>query len=751
MRKKQGFSLLAAMIAAVSVLGGCAAGPGIRDLLPESVPGESLFSGQDGTVWQAQDAGVYEMVCENDRYELMYRQDIGAIAVNDRLTGEPLWNGAVTESLYPGLATSTKIWKDYMQSMLAITYVSREDTRGNFVREYSAAPENTVETQRFENGLRQKVTFANSGIRLELEILLEEDGIRLRIPAESIEETGDYVLYAVELLPFFGAAAPDEEGYLFYPDGSGALSEFQKTGSKHLYATPLTLDIYGPLLQADLFSETANPTAMLPVYGIKRGDKAFLASAEEGEEYAQILVNPSINMSTIKLNRCSFSFVYREQYRVYLSNIVKNGENLSNTLYGTRLEKERLALDREVKVTFLEGEQANYSGMANAYRERLTADGRLNQAETPEDTLSLTLFMGAQKEAGLLSGYVPMTTLDEVQSIVKGYLDGGAAHMQVLLRGWTKHGYGYTPDTAVGASAVGGRKGLEALDQFAGETPETWFYLETDFSSAWKGNGRFSVGRDTIQQGNGSQVTDEMKERFFITPAKAWENFQTAWKELEKSPHLGVGFEGLGLRLYQDQKKGAAVSRADTRQVWEKILSQPGQTAVEGGNLYALSAAGMLYNIPVSTSGNEIIDREIPFFQMVVYGSIPYSGEPGNLTYDLTLTKLRWIEYGCLPHFELTQESPTLLRDTGYNDLFTCENQEWEDRVLDMYTELKTEVWPYTGGDARMVGHEEEDELVRVTYSNGTVIYINYGDTGRSVDGPEVQAMDYLVMGVDAE
>lgn len=752
MRRKQGFGLLAAALMAVSVLGGCAAGPDIGGLLPERKPGESLFAGQTGAPWQSQSADTYETVCENDRYALLYRRDIGAIAVRDRQSGESLWDGAVTESLYPGLATSTKVWKDYMQSLLGITYVSREDTRGNFVKEYSAAPENTLETQRFEGGLRQTVTFANAGIRIQLEILLEEDGLRLRIPSDSIEETGDYLLYAVELLPFFGAAAPDEEGYLFYPDGSGALSEFQKTGSKHLYATPLTLDIYGPLLQADLFSETANPTAMLPVYGIKRGDRAFLAAAVEGEEYAQIQVNPSINMSTIKLNRCSFSFVYREQYRVYLSNIVKNGENLSNTLYGTRLEQELLPLDREVRITFLEGEQADYSGMANAYREELTENGLLVRADAPEDALSLTLFMGAQSEAGLLSGYVPMTTLEQVRSIVGRYLDGGAEHMQVLLRGWTKHGYGYTPDTASAASAIGGQKGLEALDRFAGETPEAQFFLETGFSDAQEGKGRFSAGRDVIQQGNGSQVTDENQKRFLITPAKAWENFSHAYGRVENFSHLGLGFQGLGLRLYQDQNDSAPVTRADTREVWTKILSHQGRTAVEGGNLYALSCAQMLYNVPVSSSGNEIMDREIPFFQMVVYGSVPYTAEPGNLAYDLNLTKLQWIEYGCLPHFELTQESPTLLQDTGYNSLFTSENEEWIGRVLELYTELKTQVWPHIAGNVAMTHHEEmENELVRVAYSNGTVIYINYGDTDRTVDGAVVGAADYLVMGGNAE
>lgn len=85
------------------------------------------------------------------------------------------------------------------------------------------------------------------------------------------------------------------------------------------------------------------------VYGVKKQERAFLAAITEGAEYAQIGVSPSVNMSTIKLNRCSFQFIYREQYRIYLSNIVKYGDNLSSTLYGTRMTPDRLDLDREIR------------------------------------------------------------------------------------------------------------------------------------------------------------------------------------------------------------------------------------------------------------------------------------------------------------------------------------------------------------------------------------------------------------------
>ena len=51
-----------------------------------------------------------------------------------------------------------------------------------------------------------------------------------------------------------------------------------------------------------------------------------------------------------------------------------------------------------------------------------------------------------------------------------------------------------------------------------------------------------------------------------------------------------------------------------------------------------------------------------------------------------------------------------------------------------------------TVSGAEMISHETLNEgLVRTTYSNGTAIYINYGDKPASADGKTVPAMNYLV------
>ena len=49
---------------------------------------------------------------------------------------------------------------------------------------------------------------------------------------------------------------------------------------------------------------------------------------------------------------------------------------------------------------------------------------------------------------------------------------------------------------------------------------------------------------------------------------------------------------------------------------------------------------------------------------------------------------------------------------------------------------------------AEMLRHDRlSDTLARVTYSNGTVLYVNSGEHEAEADGYRIPAMDYLAVG----
>ena len=134
---------------------------------------------------------------------------------------------------------------------------------------------------------------------------------------------------------------------------------------------------------------------------------------------------------------------------------------------------------------------------------------------------------------------------------------------------------------------------------------------------------------------------------------------------------------------------------------------------------------------------------------MVIHGSIQYAALPGNRYYDRQLLKLKWIEFGCVPYFELTYNNTYLLKRTEYNELFSSQYSELADFIDEYCNEFRNineKVY-----DASMTSHEYLDEdVVKVRYSNGYTIYINYSDESADVEGNMVGNMDYLIIqGVD--
>ena len=52
---------------------------------------------------------------------------------------------------------------------------------------------------------------------------------------------------------------------------------------------------------------------------------------------------------------------------------------------------------------------------------------------------------------------------------------------------------------------------------------------------------------------------------------------------------------------------------------------------ITGGNAYALPYADQIVNVPMESSHFNIVDETVPFYQMVIHGSIDYAGSPINL------------------------------------------------------------------------------------------------------------------------
>lgn len=179
----------------------------------------------------------------------------------------------------------------YANSAITIDYL---DQRNNLQTESLITNDSEVDLIETGAGFTANIEFGRSNIKLSLNVELEEDRLSFTIPEESIEEGERAQLVSLRLYPFLGAADETiEEGYLFLPDGSGALIRFEEEARA---TTPFRAPIYG---QDAAFERNRTSVSQLneplsiayPVYGIVHGEKqnGFAAILGEGKHHADII------------------------------------------------------------------------------------------------------------------------------------------------------------------------------------------------------------------------------------------------------------------------------------------------------------------------------------------------------------------------------------------------------------------------------------------------------------------------------
>ena len=168
---------------------------------------------------------------------------------------------------------------------------------------------------------RLDVDFQNIEVEVKVYITFLEDSIQYEIKNEDITGKGIKDVMALIITPFLGASGGKTKyynsetemydiienkyripGYIFVPDGSGSLIRFKdNSASFSLY----TGDVYGAdPAQHTYYNYMATDAIplkepVMPVFGVAHGDgqAAFVAYADQGAEYMQIVVRPEENLT----------------------------------------------------------------------------------------------------------------------------------------------------------------------------------------------------------------------------------------------------------------------------------------------------------------------------------------------------------------------------------------------------------------------------------------------------------------------
>ncbi len=674
-------------------------------------------------------------VLENDKYKLELVNECSELRLTEKATGY-VWTSTMSDPAFD-LSAMKGVWPKKMQSLYTVSVTDLRKGVGTIVSydqmgtPYTAAPYDTP------YGLGVQYDVPAASVKFCLEFALNENGFSLKVPSEKIEEYGQFSLISIDLMQFFAATSDGQEGYLFYPDGSGAIMRFDDPA--HQRENSVAYNIYGDIQNNQNLKgrfEQAEAEVLLPVFGANYGRKGFVAYITQGEETSRINVVPST--AIVKANYIYPTFLFRRGF---------NDPRVKGKVV-QRYDDQQLMTEYEICYQILPDGQAQYADMAVAYREYLLSKGRLGKEnENNGLCLALDLFMGVKEKGLILDTFQSVTSFEQAQEILEDIKGSVDLPLDVSLLGWIKSGYGTEPQYFPANSRLGGNKGLKSLAEYTSENGVR-LSLGVNFLTADVEASGYSKRNDVVFLGNYQILTNKRSSVRVISPNVALENYGKFTKTAEKYKLGGLKLQNIGDMLYYNYRDKSPVLATECKENWKAMLADAkekfGSVTSEGGNLYVLETADTVTDIPAEDLGYQMTTREVPFYQIVTHGSVRYTGEALNLSSDARRLRLKWIEYGYTPYFELTYESAEKLVNTSYNELFTSRYWDWKDEVIATCQELK-KVWDAIGG-AKMVSHEELAEGVFCTgYDNGVKVYVNYNDEAVSVAGRKLDAMSWEV------
>ncbi len=118
---------------------------------------------------------------------------------------------------------------------------------------------------------------------LSLEYTLTEDGVKTEVPATSIMyDESKYTITDISILPYMGSANVNEDGYIFYPDGSGAIVEFDEFRTS---SATLSGKFYGHDFSYYTITGQHRENISMPVFGTVYDENRYAMNTPYGKFY----------------------------------------------------------------------------------------------------------------------------------------------------------------------------------------------------------------------------------------------------------------------------------------------------------------------------------------------------------------------------------------------------------------------------------------------------------------------------------
>jgi hypothetical protein len=582
------------------------------------------------------------------------------------------------------------------------------------------------------------------GFSFQIIFIVHDNILEVNIPSSGITEVGEARLKSIRLLPRFGAAQEDNEGYLVLSKDVGVLCHF-----KDKYPTEKEIPVYG--------FEHCN----MPLFGIVRGKSAMAGIIKCGQFDAQLYV--STNWGT------------EHQYAI-------------DPVFTLRSfpEEKRLTDNLIVLYNFLPVAEASWLGIAKCYRQYNSVFREIKPLRERVTSSPELAYSSKALEVRLRLGVKPVPTpileqtteneppvriflpFGKVCDIFKEFHRQGIDKVEFCLVGWNKSGHdGRFPQLFPVEPVLGGESELRKTITY-GQSLGYQVVAHDAYT------GGFSISEDWdeefIRKKSDGQLLKGGKlaggQCYKICLSRSYDLF--AKRDMPRIRELG--FKGVH---YSDVLSivgptpcydiNHPLTRREDAEARNKILALSknifGGIQSEGPLDFTAPVLDRVLYISIHSKNSPLmelpyVDTMVPLYPAVYHGTLLYNiwndcvnSSPGEIEY------LKNIEYGGMPvayfygHFWLDPDKNWLgERDLRYDDKPALQKAvKGLYHVYDDLQKLNHLQMEFIEGHNKL-----SDGVFETVYSNGERVVVNYNDTlFRKGTGEEVPANGFSLLKPD--
>ncbi len=583
---------------------------------------------------------------------------------------------------------------------------------------------------------------------------LDGDELTAEMNYKDLQYKSEYPIYNLTMLPYFGAAGSDAtEGFLFVPEGGGALINVNngKTSQNSYYA-----NVYGWDMCLSRDAVVHNTRACFETFGISDGSDSFICVLEDGKSYASIQADIAGKKSEYNYVNAIYSACQREQFDVgdiANSEIYKYVDGLP---------------DETLKQSYRFIDSGSYVDMAKCYgdymQDRYGKYLSLNEDKSVPVAIDI---IGAVDKTKQICGIpmkrpLPLTTFEEAEEMITELTNEGMDNMSVKLSGWCNGGISQQLlKKAKPIRSLGGKKDLQHLTDTAknlgvnlylnGVTQYEYDSNIFDGFFSYRDAAKF-ISKERAELYHYSAITYAAREgwtNYFLLHTDLAQKMSDNLVDISNKYGANVSFEDDGQDLSSDFYNKKLYTRENVLKLHEarfqKVNDSGQKIMINHGNDYAVPYVSMVTNMDLRGNDYTILDQCVPFYQLAVHGYVEYTGFPINISGNDLQEILYSAEYGAGLQFTLMKESSFALQKTLYSDYYGADYSAWHDRMMNIYNRYNSELGHIYNQE--MVDHVNfTDTLSCTTYADGTKVYVNYDYADAEADGITVPARDYLVV-----